>query len=101
MDQFLEFARSALAAAAVVLAPLIVFGYVALRIRRAGRLAAMKKQDLRWYEREYPDRVVEGVTCYQCGSSYIGAHPLKGKARLLRHFCRRCDTTLFYSQAAE
>lgn len=78
---------------------LLVIALVAMMVWRFLRILKMRKWNLAWYRREFPNLVGRDgrVTCYACNSSNVGTERLMEGMYMRRHLCRQCGTTLYYS----
>lgn len=61
------------------------------------RKKEMEARNFEWYVSTFPQNFTDGhVSCSKCNSLAIVSLPLNG-----RHFCKKCNHTLFYTPAEE
>lgn len=74
----------------------VVFGFTWFENHRKPR--RNRKMDVEWYADTYPAAVVNNhVTCRVCGGDNIGTRPGMKASHPQQHFCKQCDTVLYYS----
>lgn len=75
---------------------LMVFGFTWLESHRKPRRD--RKMDAQWYADRYPSAVVDNtLTCRVCGGKEIGTRSGMKPSHPKQHFCKQCDTVLYYS----
>jgi len=63
------------------------------------RLSNLRRFDFNWYREQFPNLVTrDQVICYKCHSADIGVERKFQQTHARSHICRRCGTTLYYSQ---
>jgi hypothetical protein len=57
-----------------------------------------RKMDAEWYADKYPHAIKDDhITCYICASEKIGTRPGIKHTHPQQHYCKECDTILYYS----